>query len=93
MTKSRISHILRISCFLRNWAVLCKYSFFGLVENSHAGTDSRFADGLCSCLYEYMLLFCMRKKPAGQIFCMKKPTQIVKEPDLCSRIDQHQIMS
>lgn len=93
MTKSRISHILRISCFLRNWAVLCKYSFFGLAENSHAGTDSRFADGLCSCLYEYMLLFCMRKKPAGQIFCMKKPTQIVKEPDLCSRSDQHQIMS
>ncbi|MBE5705213.1 MAG: hypothetical protein EGS62_13650 [Ruminococcus sp.] len=33
------------------------------------------------------------KKPAGQIFCMKKPTQIVKEPDLCSRSDQHQIIS
>lgn len=72
MTKSRISHILRISCFLRNWAVLCKYSFFGLAENSHAGADSRFADGLCSCLYEYMLLFCMRKKAGRADFLHEK---------------------
>lgn len=51
---------------------VCKHSFFGLAKNCHAGTGSRFTDGLCSCLYEYTLLFCMRKKPAGQIFCMKK---------------------
>ena len=64
MTKSRISHILRISCFLRNWAVLCKYSFFGLAENSHAGTDSRFADRLRSCLGIHASL--MYEKKAGR---------------------------
>ena len=69
--KQDFAHIAD-TCFLRNWAVLCKYSFFGLVENSHAGTDSRFADGLCSCLYEYMLLFCMRKKAGRADFLHEK---------------------
>lgn len=43
-----------------------------MAENSHAGTDSRFADGLCSCLYEYMLLFCMRKKAGRADFLHEK---------------------
>ena len=69
--KQDLAHIADI-LLLRNWAVLCKYSFFGLAENSHAGTDSRFADGLCSCLYEYMLLFCMRKKAGRADFLHEK---------------------
>lgn len=47
-------------------------AFSALAENSHAGTDSRFADGLCSCLYEYMLLFCMRKKAGRADFLHEK---------------------
>ena len=69
--KQDLAHIADILLF-EELAVLCKYSFFGLAENSHAGTDSRFADGLCSCLYEYMLLFCMRKKAGRADFLHEK---------------------
>ena len=51
---------------------VCKHSFFGLAKNCHAGTGSRFTDGLCSCLYEYMLLFCMRKKAGRADFLHEK---------------------
>lgn len=70
--KQDLAHVVDILLFLMNWTVLCKYSFFGLAKNSHAGTDSRFADGLCSCLYEYMLLFCMRKKAGRADFLHEK---------------------
>ena len=51
--------------------------------------------GYVHVFFEYMLLFCMGKKPAGQIFCMKKPTQIVYDSDHCSFRDweQQPIMS
>ena len=68
----------KLSCFIisvispLHLLSVCKHSFFGLAKNCHAGTDSRFADGLCSCLYEYMLLFCMRKKAGRADFLHEK---------------------
>ena len=67
--KQDLAHIADILLFEE---LGCFKIFFGLVENSHAGTDSRFADGLCSCLYEYMLLFCMRKKAGRADFLHEK---------------------
>ena len=80
--KQDLAHIADIllfhiffSCFdilAANGLRLMVHHLFGLAENSHAGTDSRFADGLCSCLYEYMLLFCMRKKAGRADFLHEK---------------------
>ena len=47
----------KLSCFIisvispLHLLSICKHSFFGLAKNCHAGTDSRFTDGLCSCLF------------------------------------------
>ena len=71
--KQDLAHIADILLFEDGLLyVNTDFRFFGLAENSHAGTDSRFADGLCSCLYEYMLLFCMRKKAGRADFLHEK---------------------